>query len=274
MRPVFRYLGSKWRVAEWILSYLPPHGGYVEPFGGSASVLMQKPRCLIEVINDLDDDVVNVFQVLRSPDQAEQLRQLIELTPFARAELRNCTDRSVTDPVERARRTIARSFMGFGADAVTRDIVTGFRIRRLHEGRRSSAQTWAGYPDHIPAFVERLSGVIIENKPALEIIETFDHPNLVFYVDPPYVHSTRGKRLHTYRHELDDSDHEKLLEVLANVSGMVLLSGYDHEMYRNALKDWQCVELETHADQAMPRTEYLWMNPAAMETRTVQNSLF
>ncbi len=253
---------------------MPAHRGYVEPFGGSAAVLMQKPRCQIECINDLDDDVVNVFHVLRSPELAAQLRELLELTPFARSELAVCTDRSATDQVERARRTIARSFMGFGADAVTRELVTGFRIRRLHEARRSSAQTWAGYPDEIPAFVERLAGVIIERKPALEVMKTFDHPACVFYVDPPYLRETRGERFHGYRHELDEEDHRELLATIQQLEGMVLLSGYDHPLYHDTLGEWTCDTLETYADRAMPRKEFLWISPKAMANQRRQSALF
>src|SRR5574337_272680 len=83
-RPLLRYHGGKWKLAPWILRHLPPHRVYVEPFGGGASVLLQKPRSYAEVYNDLDGEVVNLFIMAR--ERGEELAQAIELTPFAREE--------------------------------------------------------------------------------------------------------------------------------------------------------------------------------------------
>ena len=83
-RPALRYTGSKWRIAEEVIAHFPPHAHYVEPYGGGASILLRKPRCVGEVYNDLNGEVVNFFRVLRDADQAAQLIQLLQLTPFSR----------------------------------------------------------------------------------------------------------------------------------------------------------------------------------------------
>ncbi len=106
-RPVLRYPGGKYRIAKWIISYFPQHKFYVEPYCGAASVLMRKPRTEGEIINDLDGDVVNVFRVLRDPEQAKELERLVRLTPFAYEEYKRSYD-ATEDPIERARRTIFR----------------------------------------------------------------------------------------------------------------------------------------------------------------------
>ena len=119
MRPVLRYHGGKYRLAPRLIKIFPPHRVYTEAFGGGASVLMQKPRSYAEIYNDLDGEVVNVFRVLQNRRKARNLEQLLRLTPFARKEFLLGYKRGQTD-VERARRTIIRSFMGFGSDSISR----------------------------------------------------------------------------------------------------------------------------------------------------------
>ena len=112
-RPVLRYYGGKFRIAEWVISHFPPHRVYVEPFGGAASVLLQKNAALVEVYNDLDSHVVSLFRILRDPARAEELRWLMELTPFSREEHARSFEQS-SDPLEEARRFLVRSFQSLG----------------------------------------------------------------------------------------------------------------------------------------------------------------
>src|SRR3972149_1343948 len=124
-RPVLRYHGGKWMLAPWVVENFPPHTVYVEPFGGAASVLMRKPRSSVEVYNDLDDAVVNVFRVLRDRSMARELARVVSLTPWARREFEDAYEHT-DDPVEWARRTLVKSFLGFGSRGLVRTR-TGFR---------------------------------------------------------------------------------------------------------------------------------------------------
>lgn len=188
-RPVLRYHGGKFRLAPWILSFFPPHRCYVEPFGGAASVLMQKERCAAECYNDLDSRVVNLFRVLRDPATAAELRRRVELTPYARAEFEWSYEPAVDD-IDDAHKLIVLSFMGQGSDSSTRSCRTGFRSK-LSDGRAFPAYEWASWAEAIPAFTERLRGVLIENRDALEVIQRCDSPGTLIYADPPYCHETR-----------------------------------------------------------------------------------
>lgn len=266
-RPVFRWHGSKWRLAPWILDHFPAHRVYVEPFGGAASVLLQKPPMAAEVYNDLDGTAVNVFRVLRDPAKGAELKRRLALTPWARAEF-EWSYGEATDDLDEAHRTIVRSFMGYGSDAASRTCRTGFRAK-LSDERAVAAWSWRDYPGAVDSFIARLRGVVIEQRPALEILARYDTPGTLFYVDPPYLHSTRSSltgrsaRTHGYAHEMTDADHQQLIERLRRVKGMVVLSGYPSPIYEEQLGDWRRVTCQALADGARPRTEVLWINAAA-----------
>jgi DNA adenine methylase len=269
-RPVLRWHGGKWKLAPWIISFFPAHRVYVEPFGGAASVLLRKERAYGEVYNDLDDEVVGLFRILRDPSAAAELEQLLRLTPFARTEFKE-SYQPTDDPLERARRLVIRAFMGFGSNAHSSQEKghrsTGFRSNSNRSGT-TPAQDWANWPDAMRALVERLAGVVIENRDAREVMAQHDGGGTLHYVDPPYLPETRarGNRYdlawRMYRHELSREDHAALLSFLCELDGMVVLSGYPDPLYDEALLGWARYEREAMADGARPRTEVLWLNPA------------
>lgn len=262
-RPVLRYHGGKYRIAPWVISHFPPHRCYVEPYAGAASVLMRKPRSRAEVINDLDDRIVNVFRVLKDPLQAQELRRRVELTPYARTEFDASYDEP-TDAIDDALKMLCLSFMGQGSDSVSSGHRTGFRSSlRNQDGGALASHDWADWPSQIPAFVERLQGVTIERCEALQVICRMDSPTTLFYVDPPYLSSTRNPtRKHGYRHEMTDADHVKLAEVLREAEGMVVLSGYPSALYDELYGDWVRRETAATADRGREATEVIWLNPA------------
>ncbi len=279
-RPILRWHGGKWRLAPWIISYFPPHRVYVEPFGGGASVLLRKKPIPAECYNDLDGSIVNVFRQLRDPLSAGEIRRRLELTPYARAEF-NRTYEPPVDDIDAACLTIARSFMGFGSDSVSRSCRTGFRAR-LSDNKAFSAQAWARYPDLIPKFCDRLSGVLIESTPATDIMARLDSCDTLHYVDPPYLFSTRSSlsngrgTTHGYRHEMSDEDHRNLLRFLQTLRGYVVVSGYPSEIYDTELAGWRRTSTQALADGARSRTEVLWLNPScckALDLASEQASL-
>lgn len=252
-RPIVRYHGGKWLLADWIISHFPNHRVYVEPFGGGGSVLMKKPRAYAEVYNDLDGEIVNLFRVMR--DQGCELKSLVELTPFSRADFLASYEES-RDPLEQARRTVTRSFMGFGSNSHNR--ATGFRANSNRSGT-TPARDWRNYPEAIPWMIDRLRGVTIENRAAADCMKAHDGPQTLHYVDPPYLPETRDKG-GDYRHEMTLEDHESLAETLSDLEGMVIVSGYPSDLYLDIYSSWTLIEKPALADGAKPRTECLWMN--------------
>jgi len=257
-RPIMRYPGGKWVIAKKIIAHFPPHRVYVEPYAGAASVLLQKPRVHTEIINDLDGEVINLFQVMRNPLKAEELKTLVELTPFSRSEYFYAFESSedgITD-VERARRTVIKAFMGHGSDSVHHR--NGYRGKGFRSGK-PPAGDWRNYPDHIVTFVERLRGVNIENRPAVGLIKHVDTKGTLFYLDPPYVPGTRHPTL--YNHEMEEYEHDDLLKAITNLEGMVVLSGYRNELYEDTLLGWRSVDIPAYADGGRGRVETLWLSP-------------
>lgn len=269
-RPFFRYHGAKFRIAARIIEHFPAHRIYVEPFAGAAGVLLKKERSYAEVLNDRNSEIVNVFRVMRDPVSSESLRHKLELTPWAREEFLLAYE-PAPDPVEQARRTIARAFMAFGTTA-ERPNRTGFRSKAYRQNQTGPAD-WRNYPGELPYFLDRLRGVTIENRHGIEIIEQQDTDETLFYCDPPYVHATRTALLHKrgpndcgYLHEMSDDDHRALAQILHNIEGMAIISGYACRLYDEELyPDWQRVSFHAAADRGQKRVEVLWINPAARD---------
>ena len=176
--PAMRYHGGKWRLAKWVISHMPEHRKYVEPFGGAAGVLLQKEPAYCEVYNDLDSEVVNFFRVLRDPVLSQRLIDACVLTPYARAEFELAYE-PANDPVELARRLVVRASMGFGSAGATH--------------------------------------------------------------------------------------HQELIEVLHSLKGMVMVCGYESELYEQAFKGWTKVSTTARISAfrgTKTKTECMWLNPS------------
>lgn len=227
---------------------------------------MRKSRAHEEIYNDLDSDIVNLFRVAR--DNGKELIRLLELTPFSREEYMKAYTKT-DNPMEQARRTVIRAFMGRASNAATGELSkagalsTGFKGKTRGAGK-TAARVWADYPESLVAVIERLQGVIIENKDALEIIESHDCKEALFYIDPPYVLSTRDDTK-DYRYEMTDEDHIALAEKVNQVKGMVIVSGYHSDLYERLYSGWIRREKSFHADGMLPRTEVLWMRNIAID---------
>jgi len=261
--PLLRYHGGKWRMADDIIALMPRHQRYVEAFGGGASVLIRKSRAPGgEIYNDLDREVSNLFSVLRDDNLTDELVRQVALTPYSRDEFEAAYQPHL-DPVERARRTLIRAYMGFGTDGAV-GAPSGFRVDLADA---APARIWASVPDRIAAVAARFTDVIIENRNALEVIENNDDKEVLFYIDPPYVTSTRTKQstLKGYRHEMSDKDHTALLDCLLAAQGKVVVSGYRNKLYDRALASWRCYEFASTANRGAKRVETVWLSPNCEE---------
>jgi DNA adenine methylase len=263
LRSALRYFGGKWALAPWIIGNMPPHRIYVEPFGGAASVLLRKPRSKIEVYNDADDEIVYIFRIIQDPIQCRALMRLLRRTPYARREF-ELAFASTDDPLIRAQRAIVRTYLSFHHSALFDFRKTTFDCAR-HRSNKSCGKMslWASYPRHLASIFRRLRGVLSEHGDALDVIRQQDAPDTLYFVDPPYVASTRNKAVH-YRHELTDAQHVALLTLLQGVQGKVMISGYANDIYDDLLAGWTRLTRDHYASAGAawkPSLEVLWIKP-------------
>lgn len=252
-------------MAEWIISHFPEHVSYIEPFCGGASVLFRKSRSRIEVINDLDQEVINFFDVLRN--RHDELKRALTLTPYSRLELRRAHEIH-TDALEQARRFYIRSWQKFNGG---QEGHLGSWRFITEEIAADPIGDWKKRSNEIPLFAERLRDVYIECDTAISIIRRWDKSTALFFCDPPYVLNTRvGEQ---YTNEMTDADHIALSEALHKIEGVALISGYDCPLYRDLYADWKMVTKQAYVNRRIPRMECLWISPRAQASQA-QRRLF
>lgn len=254
MKAVLKYPGSKWSLANWIISFFPEHHSYLEPFFGSGAVLFNKPRSHIETVNDLDGNVVNLFEWIKK--NPERLAREIYYTPYSRQIYDKAFATMPEDSFERAVNFYIRLNMGHGFR--TNGEKVGWKNDVQGRERSYASQDWCNLPNKIIQAAERLRGVQIECMPAVKLMQRFNYSNVLIYLDPPYVLSTRhGKQ---YRCEMEDEVHEELLNIALQHKGSVLISGYESTLYDRMLQGWNKEYTTAYSQVCSKKREVLWMN--------------
>jgi len=247
---------KKRRLASWIISHFPKHACYVEPFAGSGSVLLQKAISPIEVYNDMDSSVVNFFKTLR--EHPDDLCKMIELTPWSREELELSREDCCENQLEWARRRYVRSFQS--NSQITSHISPGWKFN--HSAHGANVISLWNDTSHLMMAAERMKKVHIEHDDAIDVIQRYDTENTLFYLDPPYLNSVHSRSWanRAYQYEMTAMEHEGLAEVLHDVKGMVILSGYESELYSVLYEGWNRVMHNSRDNVGNSRNEVVWMN--------------
>jgi DNA adenine methylase len=273
--PPLKWWGGKHYLAAKIVTLMPPHTHYVEPYAGGLAVLLAKdPEGVSEVVNDLNGDLTNFWKVLQGEDTFARFRRIIEAVPFSEAEwqqaLEDLQDPFAGDSVERAvwffivcRQSRAGQM---------RDFVTTVRSR-TRRGMQDHVSAWLTAVEGLPAIHARLNRILVLNRPALEVLRAEDSKHTVFYCDSPYHPSTRSSP-DAYAFEMTDADHREYLDAANVCKGKVLISGYDCPLYAEKLAHWHRVTFDLPNNTAGGKrkarmTEVLWLNyepPTNQET--------
>lgn len=261
LRPPVKWHGGKYYLAKRIISLLPPHRIYLEPFGGAASVLLNKPPVEVEAYNDLDLKITRLFRVLQT--QGQEFAERVQFVPYSEYEFENAAhyppgaselDKAVCDFIR-----WRQSFGGRGKS-------WSYTTRRARGGMAGDVNAWWTAIEQLPEIVERLRRVQILFQPAIDAIRRFDHPEALIYCDPPYLHKTRSpSSREVYGIEMTEEEHCELGEVLNRCLGKVMISGYPSELYDKLFQSWRRVEFDIANHSAGGRKknrkqETIWLN--------------
>jgi DNA adenine methylase len=277
LRSPIQYIGGKGNLVSKLLKLIPPHRLYVEVFGGGASLLFAKEPSPVEVYNDIDSLLVNLFRVLRDEEKFEKFYRKVFFTPYSREEFYRCRDtlNEEDDEIEKAYKFFVIARMSFSGKIKSNS--WSYALTSSYRGMAGKCSSWISTIELLPEIHARLMRVQIENDDFRKIIERYDTPNTLFYLDPPYVLETRKQKL--YKYEMFIEDHKDLVNLLINIKGKAILSGYYHPVY-SPLEEvgWKRIDIETachaagrtraskilgkgSATQKVPRVESIWLSP-------------
>ena len=261
LRPPVKWHGGKRYLAGRIIESFPPHRIYLEPFGGGASVLLNKQPVEVETYNDLDLRITRLFRVLR--DDGERFLEKVRLIPYSQVEFENAEEYVVdaTD-LEMAICDFVRWRQSFGGKGQSWSYTTG----RARGGMAGDVNAWWTAIEMLPQIINRLRRVQIICQPAVEAIHRFDHKEGLIYCDPPYVHGVRCQAsTNVYGVEMSDDDHRALASTLRSCKAKVVLSGYPSPLYDELYVGWRTIDFDiaNHAAGGRSKareTERLWLN--------------
>lgn len=244
----FPYYGGKIRHLPFLFKCLPEGSDFhfVDVFGGSGAVALNMvPRYHIVTYNDIDKRLVHFFTTLR--DSPHKLIQAIEWTPYAREEfMLACINTKGGEDigwlwedhnVEYARQFYAQLCLSYG----NLPNQVGMRFAKDISIGTPPSKTFARRRQNLEAVVERMKDMQIENKDAADMIRTYDTPNTLFYIDPPYVPDSRVSN-NDYLHDMTEQDHIDLCELLRSCDASIIISGYRSELYDNLYADWERID--------------------------------
>lgn len=263
MRPPVKWYGGKRYLAAWIIEHFPEHRIYLEPFGGGASVLLNKPPAEVETYNDIDLRVTRLFRVMR--EQGEEFVRRASLIPYSEVEFEAAVvyppgatdlDMAICDFIR-----WRQSFAGKGES-------WSYTTKRSRGGMAGDVNAWWTAIDCLPQVIDRLRRVQFLCQPAFDVIPRFDHEEALIYCDPPYLHETRCQHsTNVYHKEMSDGEHRELADLLNSCKAAVVLSGYDSALYGKLYRGWRKVsrEIANHAARGRQKNrqvECLWIKAA------------
>ena len=223
LRAPIPYPGGKSRSVQYILPHLPYRDTYIEPFGGSAAVLLTRRVSKLEVYNDRYGGIVAFYRCIANKEKCNALMDRLSITITSREEFIWAKEnwQNVEDDVERAALwfyIMNYSFAGLGRN-----------FGRAVRGNGVMAGKVLGKLESFAKLHQRMEKVQVENQDWFDCIKDYDHRESVIYCDPPYVDSHHG----TYKHEMNHDDHRKFIDTVAHCKGFVAVSGYANPLYDN-----------------------------------------
>lgn len=227
-----KYFGGKHYLAARIRQLFPPHTRYVEPYFGGGSVLLAGTgEGVTEFVNDVDGELMTFWSVLQNPTLFKEFKRAINLCPFSQELWIKARDRKLTVSKNKDVNLALAYFLQYrlSRQGLGRDLATP--TSRLRRGINENVSAYLSAVDGLPDVAARLLTVEIYSTSAPKLIQRLDSADTLFYLDPPYLHSTRIKACKAYRFEMTEKHHRDLLQLLSGIKGKFLLSGYPSKLY-------------------------------------------
>ncbi len=254
LEPPLKWHGGKYYLAKWIISKMPRHLTYCEPFAGGLQVLLHRTlpevrsndcnspgqshadrRGVAEVVNDIYGLLTNFWEVLANLDLFDEFVRRVTSTPFSQPRSQQATA-GLDDPNPVVRAVNFFVWCRQSRSGQCKEFAT-LTKNRTRGGRNEQANAYLNAVDGLYAVHERLRGVVVLNQDAIKTIRQLDAPDTLFYLDPPYGLETRTTP-EVYEYEMTVAQHEELLQAIKDVQGKVMLSGYRNELYDTELAGW------------------------------------
>ncbi len=259
----FCWFGGKFYHKDWIISHMPQHQTYVEPFLGAGSVFWAKPPSEYEYLSDINQDIITFYKVLQHKQYHLELQKKLAYTAYSREEFECSLEYLDTDDdIERARKFFLRTNQGFGGFATTKGAWGVSFIKVKPNNFREKIEM-------IPQWSKRIANATVQTGDAFELIKKYDTDRTLFYLDPPYVHESRTSD-RQYEYEMDDTQHSSLVDICIKSKGMIMLSGYFNSVYEPLLDAGWSIECKSTVSRVphfdgprQSRVECLWINPQA-----------
>lgn len=279
LRSPIKHHGGKSYLARRILKLMPYHETYVEPYIGGGSIILNKKRAKVEVINDLNEQLMWFWRVVADPERYGHFFNQVARTKYeevageiafkaSKAWLRDTIEDigiEAVDKVQLASHYMRKSRMSRGG--LGNEFAWSERLRGKKQPGGAipgDANGWRTALAELNRVHSRLQGILMFNGNAVDVIKRYDDKSTLFYLDPPYPTKTRNHQK-AYDFEMDDSQHAGLLGEILACKGMVAISSYRSDLYDTMLKDWRRVDIKmpNHSGQGKvknKRIESLWMN--------------
>lgn len=249
IKAILPYFGGKRRIAPKIVELIGKHQVYWEPFCGSMAVLMVKPSCEMETVNDLHGDLINLAKVIRDKELGFQLYDKLSRTLYTEQFFRESKERWMSETngisdIDRAYDYFIVSWIGLNGVSGTVRNNYQFALRWCRGGGQG-ARRWKSVIESMPAWHKRLRNVVILQRDAFEIINNIkDEKETVVYCDPPYFDKSNK-----YVHDFTAAQHGQLAQSLRRFKrARVVVSYYDDPRLEKTYPDWCKIELNISRD--------------------------
>ena len=263
-------IGGKKYLAGWLSQYIPEHVCYVEPFAGGAKLFFSKGPSPVEVLNDVDNELVNLYRVIKNNEKRQKLINILNETPYSRSVFRSWKygDKTTLDDIEKAVRYFYLCRASFAGD-VERG---GFGMPSKGTGR-NPARTLRTAIDSLDIIADRLKSAVIECLDYADCISRYDSETTLFYCDPPYLNTG-----HYYGDNFTLQDHYRLSELLHGIKGHAMVSHYQNSLYDSLYHGWHRYEYQSFKGsyksegEGKPKTtEVLYCNFEPVKNRSLFN---